>query len=180
MLTVYMDDSKEPVLRAVVDMTTVAGSDGYAWVGFTASTGGGYENHDILSWSFVGELVESSLFDVSSRISYLLTDCIEGRNLCTPAKAITEEQQAGEWYVLLPAHLNWPASIPNPLRRPVQIVNANGAVCFGRSAVSECSTGASPVVRKSEGGRTWFSVAPPNGQAINTGQGFIELRVKLN
>ena len=179
-LTVYLDNKTEPVLRAAVDMTAVTGSDGYAWVGFTASTGGGYENHDILSWSFVGERVESRLFDVSSRISYLLTDCIEGRNLCTPAKAITEEHRDGEWYVVLPAHLSWPASIPNPARRSVKIVEANGAVCFGSSAEAGCATGASAVVQKSEGGRTWFSVAPPNGQATNTGQGFIELHVMLN
>ena len=179
-LTVYLDDGTKPVLRAPVDLTALAGSDGYAWVGFTASTGGGYENHDILSWSFIGEQVELRLFDVSSRISYHLTDCIEGRNLCTPAKASAEERSAGGWYVLLPAHLNWPASIPNPAGRPVRILDAHGTVCFGRSADTGCASGASAVVQKSEGGRTWFSVAAPGGKPSESGQGFIELHVALN
>jgi hypothetical protein len=179
-LTVYLDNMTEPVLRAPVDLTAVAGSDGYAWVGFTASTGGGYENHDILSWSFVGERVESSLFDVSSRISYLLADCIEGRNLCTPAKATAEERRAGEWYLLLPAHLSWPVSIPNAGGRPVQIIDAQGTVCFGSNADPRCAGGASAVVQKTEGGRTWFSVSAPDGKVFNSGQGFIELHVTLN
>jgi hypothetical protein len=162
-----------------VDPTAVVGPDGYAWVGFTASTGGGFENHDILSWSFVGEQVDSSLFDVSSRISYDFSDCMEGRNLCTPPKAIAEERRPGEWYVLLPAHLNWPVSIPNPMERSAHIIKANGTVCFGSSGEAGCASDASAVVQKTEDGRTWFSVAAPNQLNIGTGQGFVELDISL-
>jgi len=175
MLSVYLDSFEEPVLSAPVDLTTITGADGYAWVGFTASTGGGYENHDLLMWSYTGEQVESGLFDVSSRISYNLTDCMEGRNLCTPAKAITEERKTGEWYILLPAHLGWAASIPNPQVRPVRIVDANGSVCFGRNGVSGCAEGSSAVIQRSDGGRTWFSVAAAK-ESAESGQGFVEFR----
>jgi len=43
MLSVFLDAFEEPVLRAPVDMTTITGANGYAWVGLTAATGGGYE-----------------------------------------------------------------------------------------------------------------------------------------
>jgi len=37
----------------VFDMTTIGLNNGNAWVGFTAATGGGDDNQDILSWTFV-------------------------------------------------------------------------------------------------------------------------------
>src|SRR6185312_1451017 len=47
-LTVSLDGPT--VVRAVVDLATVVDERGEAYVGFTASTGSGYENHDILDW----------------------------------------------------------------------------------------------------------------------------------
>ena len=41
-----------PVLNAAVDLRFVTDPEGASWVGFTASTGAGWENHDILSWTF--------------------------------------------------------------------------------------------------------------------------------
>jgi hypothetical protein len=47
------------VLIVPMDLGAVLSLDhGHAWVGFTAATGGDYENHDILSWSFQRTLRE--------------------------------------------------------------------------------------------------------------------------
>ncbi len=178
MLSVYLDRFEDAVLRAPVDLTTITGAEGYAWVGFTAATGGGYENHDLLKWSYTGEQIESGLFDVSSRISYNLTDCMEGRNLCTPAKPVAEERKAGEWQIILPAHLRWAASIPNPLGRPVRIIDPAGTVCFGSHGLAECVDGGGAVIQRNDSGRTWFSVAGTRENA-ETGQGFVEFRAVL-
>ena len=40
------------VLSSAIDLSSLLTLDaGMAYVGFTAGTGGGYENHDILSWN---------------------------------------------------------------------------------------------------------------------------------
>ncbi len=52
-LSVFLDDLVNPVLVVPVDLDSLLDLDqGRAWVGFTASTGGGYQNHDILNWSY--------------------------------------------------------------------------------------------------------------------------------
>src|SRR6202030_1085039 len=93
-LAVYLDDSRDPDLQAPVDLSIVAGREGRAWVGFTASTGAGYENHDILNWSFDGAKVSSSAAAVSSDITYLMWSCLPNRNLCTPERATAEPKGA--------------------------------------------------------------------------------------
>ncbi|HEY7737042.1 MAG TPA: hypothetical protein VH813_09640 [Candidatus Limnocylindrales bacterium] len=53
LLEVFVDDFTTPVVTAEVDLATFLGlTDGRAWVGFTAATGGAFENHDVLSWSY--------------------------------------------------------------------------------------------------------------------------------
>ena len=53
-LGIYLDDLNTPVLTIALSLTnTINLPDGSAWVGFTAGSGGYYENHDILSWAFV-------------------------------------------------------------------------------------------------------------------------------
>ncbi len=53
LLRVYLDDLSTPVLTKPVDLGSVLNLDhGTAWVGFTAATGGEFESHDILMWSF--------------------------------------------------------------------------------------------------------------------------------
>jgi hypothetical protein len=55
-LTVMLDN--QSVLSAAFDLANLgldAGGD--AFVGFTASTGGGFENQDVLSWSFSGQTI---------------------------------------------------------------------------------------------------------------------------
>ena len=50
---IFLDDLTTSVLTVSVDLATVLNlDDGQAWVGFTGGTGGVWENHDILNWSF--------------------------------------------------------------------------------------------------------------------------------
>jgi hypothetical protein len=52
-LSVYLDDMANPRLTTMVDLSTLLVLDGgAAWVGLTAGTGEGVEEHNILSWSF--------------------------------------------------------------------------------------------------------------------------------
>lgn len=61
MLSVYVDDMDAPKLEDAVDLATLLDlSKGPLWVGFTASTGAAFENHDIASWS-VCTLVPANL-----------------------------------------------------------------------------------------------------------------------
>jgi len=53
-LSIYLNDFVNPVLDVSVDLgTKLALQQGtQAYIGFTSSTGGAYENHDIVDWSF--------------------------------------------------------------------------------------------------------------------------------
>lgn len=63
-LSVYLDNMMAPKLTVSVDLAERLGLDaGKAWVGFTSATGGGWENHDILSWSY------STTSDVATTVS---------------------------------------------------------------------------------------------------------------
>ena len=111
-LTVTLDG--QAVLTSTVDLSSVVDRDGAAYVGFTASTGNGFENHDILTWSLRPD-VSSTMSVVSSSIVFLKTPCLPDRNLCTPERAQVEGTGSGTYHVVLPANLPWGASIPNPL-----------------------------------------------------------------
>ena len=109
--------------------------EGASWVGFTASTGAGWENHDILSWSFSGSPdVSSNMALVSSTISFQSVPCMPDKNLCTPERAIVEHTGPGIWHVVLPAHLAWSASVPTPAGRQAVVSNARGMVCWDLGA----------------------------------------------
>jgi Legume lectin domain/Bacterial lectin/PKD domain len=61
LLQVFVDDLETPVLSAAIDLTNVNGinrldANGMAWVSLGAGTGGAFENHDILSWSFASRV----------------------------------------------------------------------------------------------------------------------------
>jgi hypothetical protein len=59
-MKVYVDSTEKPALTVALKLDSFSGegfkdasvldADGKAWVGFTAGTGGLFENHDILSW----------------------------------------------------------------------------------------------------------------------------------
>lgn len=52
-LSVWLDGSIDPVVTVPVNLANTLPLDsGQAWVGFTASTGGATQTHDILSWNF--------------------------------------------------------------------------------------------------------------------------------
>jgi hypothetical protein len=52
-LRIFVDDLITPALKLPIDLSTLINLDnGGAWVGFTSATGGEFENHDMLMWSF--------------------------------------------------------------------------------------------------------------------------------
>ncbi len=52
-MSVFIDDMINPRLNVSIDLAaTLQLDNGTAWVGFTAATGGGTQNHDLLNWSF--------------------------------------------------------------------------------------------------------------------------------
>jgi len=52
-LSIYLDNLTTPKLTVAVDLADkLALTDGRAWIGFTGTTGGGWQTHDILNWSF--------------------------------------------------------------------------------------------------------------------------------
>jgi hypothetical protein len=195
-LSVFLDGSKAPVLEAVVDLSIVLDRQGSAWVGFTASTGGGYENHDILNWSFAGAAVSSSASVVFSDITFLMWSCLPNRNLCTPERALVEPHTTG-YHIVLPANLEWGANVPNPSGRTAAVTNAHGISCWdvkapgGNGCSGPSGNGAaagagflSPdapagaLILRNHEGRTWFSVnSRTNGFKSN--EGFFEFDVEL-
>gem|GEM_PF-3329541 len=54
-MRIFLDNPVTPVLEVAMDISTILSlDDGSAFVGFVASTGSSWENHDILRWSFMG------------------------------------------------------------------------------------------------------------------------------
>jgi Legume lectin domain len=179
-----------------VDLSIVVDHEGSAWVGFTASTGEGYENHDILNWSFDSDKVSSSASMVSSDITYLIGSCLPNRGLCTPERSIVEPKGA-RYHVVLPANLEWGASVPNPSGRTALVTNSHGIVCWdlqageaGCSSPSGISTDAGrgfvepsapagALILRTREGRTWFSVNHRANTSVNDNEGFFEFDVEL-
>ncbi|HYO83575.1 MAG TPA: L-type lectin-domain containing protein [Bryobacteraceae bacterium] len=176
-MSVFIDDDDRPVLQAVVDLRTVIDSEGLAWAGFTASTGNGYQNHDILRWRVTS--AESLITNVDSRIAYALADCMEGRNLCTPAHALVEQQDGGRYRIVLPAHIGWAAGIPNPTNPAVVVQNARGYVCLDPAAPDTCNGAGSSLVLQTEKGVTSFGVKGWTKAHSRTAEGFLEFEVTL-
>ncbi len=195
-LAVFLDDSTHPDLQAPVDLSIVVDRDGSAWVGFTASTGAGYENHDILNWSFDGAKFSPSASMVSSDITYLMWSCLPNRNLCTPERA-TAEPKGAVYHVVLPANQEWGASIPNPSGRTLVVTNSHGIICWDtNSGVDGCSgpsgngtaagagfldpgAPAGALIVSTREGRTWFSVNHRVNTSFKDNEGFFEFDVEL-
>lgn len=198
MLLVYLDDG-EPELRVPVDLSTVVDSQGQAFIGFTASTGAGWENHDILGWKFKADepQVSSTMTVVNSDITFSPTTCLSGRNLCTPPEATVEERGPGQFHIVLPAHLEWGASIANPRGQNAEISGARGNACWDLDSAADGCGGpagvpgprndalllpdqpAGALISKSEKGRTWFSLNGRKGRHFGLNQGFYEFDVSL-
>jgi len=183
LLTVTLDG--QAVLTSTVDLSPVVDRDGAAYVGFTASTGNGFENHDILTWSLRPE-VTSTMSVVSSSIVFLKTPCLANRNLCTPERAQVEATGPGTYHVVLPANLPWGASIPNPSGLPVAVDNAQGTVCWDLGALGPqgCNgpagnlAGTGALVQRTRNGRTEFSVDDRTGN-FKDNEGYFEFDARL-
>ena len=190
-LSVYLDDPAEPALVSTIDVSLVADKSGSAWIGFTASTGSGYENHDLLSWTFNATDVSSAM--VTSNISFLMETCLPGKSLCTPERAKVEETGRDHFHVILPANVEWGASVPNPRGRGVEINDAKGTACWdvaghrgdgcsgpdGNPAIAGALDKKHPagaLVMRKKGGRTYFSVNDTN---FADNEGYFEFDVEL-
>ena len=196
-LSIFLDDSPAPVLESVVDLSIVVDRQGSAWIGFTASTGGGYENHDILNWSFMGTDVSSSLSMVSSDITFLMSACLPDRNLCTPESAVVERHDGG-YHIVLPGNLEWGVSIPNSAGQTVIVTNAHGIVCWdvttqGSNGCSGPSGNGTParaeflapdapagaLIMRTPERRIWFSVNGRSGRGFKNNEGFYEFNLEI-
>jgi hypothetical protein len=112
-IQVYIDTFDSAVLATTLDLAPVADSEGKAWIGFTASTGWGCENHDVLRWSFQSEKVSSDTTVVSSEVGYPMSACLPEHNLCTPEKSFIK--RVGDTYhLVLPGNAIW--GVRNPIR----------------------------------------------------------------
>jgi len=182
-LKVVLDE--KTVLTSTVDLSTVVDADGAAYVGFTASTGNGFENHDILNWSLT-PAVSSNISVVSSSIAYLKTACLPDRNLCTPERSQVEESSPGTYHVVLPANLPWGASIPNLSQRPVEVANAQGLACWDLAAQGPqgCNgpggnaAGSGALTQRTNNGRTEFSVDDRTGN-FRDNEGYFEFDARI-
>jgi hypothetical protein len=179
-LSVYLDNQRTPVLTSTVDLSTVVDPEGHSWVGLTASTGGGYENHDVVNWSFSGQPFDTTSTMVTSEIQFHRSECMPGKNLCTFEKASIEETSQDLFHVILPAHLQWGASIPNPSGRRVTLQDARGMACWEARRGSEGCSGPTPVtlIQRNANGRTYFSVHDPSG-SFSDNEGFFDFQVRL-
>lgn len=192
-LSVFLDELPTPVLRAPVDLSIVVDEQGSAWVGFTASTGGGYQDHDIISWSFASVDVSSNSSVVSSAITFATSTCLPDRNLCTPERAVVERRGMG-YHVILPGNLKWGASVASQAGRTVTVKNAHGIVCRGKASESDACSGptgagtsagpgflapdspAGALIMMTDQGRTWFSI---NGRSFENNEGFYEFDLEV-
>jgi hypothetical protein len=196
-LSVFLDGSVAPVVKTVVDLSIATDREGRAWVGFTAATAGGWENHDVLSWTFGRTGISSSMYMVTSDITFPRSACLPNHNLCTPESAFVEQSGAG-YHIVLPGNLEWGVSIPNPSGRAVIVTNAKGIVCWDLKAPGSQGCGgpsgnggaagagflatdspAGALIMKTQGGRTWFSVNGHSGSAFKGNEGFYEFDLEI-
>lgn len=190
-LSVYLDQNPEAVLSAAIDIASVTGSEGAAFVGFTAATGEGFQNHDILDWDF-----KPGAAQVSSSISFSSENCLPERTLCTPQSAKVEQIGPGRYSVVLPAHLEWGASIEAPSR--VRLTHIRGTACWdpqakanractgpegdpahARAGLLDPAASAGSLVQQRRGNRLYFSVNGLSG-AFEKNEGYYEFEVELS
>jgi hypothetical protein len=205
-LEVYLDDIDAPIRSGSVDLLSIIGGDGTAWVGFTAATGGGFENHDLLSWKFGGVRgkAESVGSMVDSAISFAPVVCLPDRKLCTPEQAVVQDKGAGLYHVYLPANLEWGASVANPASAHAQVTNVTGVVCWepllhsAAGCNGPAGNGVVPgkdveggtdfvapqkpvgsLVARQLNGRVWFTINDRMGGGFKDNQGFFEFDVRI-
>lgn len=127
LLQVFLDRNTEPALETSIDIVSITGNSGGAYVGFTAATGEGFQVHEILDWHF-----EVASAQVSSLIRFETDNCLPGRTLCTPPAAEVHQMDANRYLVTLPAHLEWGASVEHAGQ--FKVSKLEGTVCWDRLA----------------------------------------------
>jgi hypothetical protein len=132
--------------------------------------------------------------EVASSVSFANWACLPGRARCTPDAPMVEARGPNLYHVLLPAQIEWGASVPQPVGVTAVIRAASGIACLGRTA-DTCSgpdgngrpagsgfvaphERAGALVAQTHDGRVWFSV---NGRAgaFRNHEGFFEFDVIL-
>jgi len=188
-LSVFVDGKL--VLESAVDVESVVGKGGRGFVGFTAATGEGFQNHDILTWNFISEAVS-----VSSSIQFSDNACLPNRTLCTPEQGSVEPLGQGRYKVRVPAHLQWGVAFDSA--SDLKIVNARGTVCWNseargthscngpegnrtqsKSELLEPKAAAGSLIQQRRLGKVYFSV---NGTKVGfeKNEGFFEFEVETN
>ncbi|MFN9299973.1 MAG: L-type lectin-domain containing protein, partial [Acidobacteriota bacterium] len=191
-LEVLLDGTK--VLVANVELETVVGAKRMAFVGFTASTGEGYQYHDILSWRFTPSSASSQTHvnfeeprqgeKVESQIRFG-APCILGRTLCTPVDSEVRILAPNRWSVILPVQLPWSTDIPNPSGKAVTIRNQEGTICWKSGALGETrchgpegdADGRGRIMFRHRNGKTSFSI-DINGD-VSTSEGYFSFEVAV-
>lgn len=144
------------------------------------------------------EDVSSRMLSTDSDIRYQKWACMPDRNPCTPEEGIVEMKEAGRYHVVLPAHLEWGASVPTPSGSKVNVGVATGTVCLdfaGQGAISchgaegdrkragegflKPEEAAGALVWKVQGGRIYFSVNDRSGDAFRAHGGWFEFDVNV-
>jgi hypothetical protein len=187
-----MDGATEAVLNAAVDVASIVGNEGTGFVGFTAATGEGYQNHDILSWDF-----RPGAAIVSSSIQFADEGCLPNRTLCTPEQGSVEQLGSRRYAVRLPAHLAWGVSIDDREGGAMTIRKLRGTVCwnaqakvnhacngpegdpaFDREALLDSKRTAGTLVSERRGEKVFFSVNAKRGD-FDKNEGFFEFEVEF-
>jgi len=190
-LAVYLDDLSVPVLVAPVNLAAVVHADGKGWVGFTAATGGGFQNHDILSWKFTQGGPDGGF------------ECAAGDLWCTPRTQVNALGE-GRYHIVLPANLEEGAWIDNPSAAEVKLEHARGSICWdpalegGHGCNPPDGSGVTPsrnlgapeqflapdepagaLLHRTEKGRTFFSINDRRGGAFTDNRGYFEFDVRV-
>lgn len=144
--------------------------------------------------------ISSQLYSTDSHISYAKWACLPNRSHCTPEKEIVEAKGPGEYHIVLPAQLEWGASIPTPPGSSVALHNVTGTVCLDLQGPSSERSPASchgalgdgkpagegylvpheaagALVTKTADGRAYFSVNGRSGASFQAHEGYFEFDV---
>jgi hypothetical protein len=140
--------------------------------------------------------ISSQIFSTDSKISYAKWACLPHRSQCTPEKEIVEAKGPGEYHIVLPAQLEWGASIPTPPGSSVALGGVTGTVCLDFQGPQSChgslgdgkpagegylvpQEAAGALVSKTADGRTYFSVNGRSGASFQAHQGYFEFEVTV-
>jgi hypothetical protein len=140
----------------------------------------------------------SNTFSVHSGISFAKWAYLPDKSPCTPERPMVEAAGPAQYHILLPAQLEWGASIPLPAASASSVHGAVGTVCLDSESrsTSSCTgpqgTGVrggagflapdeaiGALVGKTMDGRAWFSVNDRPGAAFQNHQGFFEFDVTI-